>query len=372
MAGAAALALASCGSDTSSVSTGGPSEPVATPPHVTASGSQTVGPSAGESATGSPEHPVVITASQSLLPWQPVPGPTADLVTVGDGWTLTVPQGGHEAQLRGQNPRTIRAGADSRVTDAFLDSTHALVVTEDRLAAVPDRAVLVDLATGRSTTLDGRSDPPTAVGGTWALGPDRVLHATTGPHRAYCLATVELATRRGTIGWCAEPRHGFSRATATADGVTMMTFDAHRPSCRTVVQVAGASITPLPGVTACQGWDSALVGGTPVWSVVPNERRIEAARFYAHTDQGWYDLGPGTSGTLVACAGAAYFVRDPQRSSDPARLLRWDPGDGTLTVAFASKGRGRAFLAAPRCGGDHLTVSAYSSAGDQQVTTRLN
>jgi hypothetical protein len=369
-AGAAALALTSCGSGTSSNPTTEPSDPQASPPHIIASEPQSVTPSAGE--TGGPEHPVSLTASQSLLSWHPVPGPTRDLVTVGDGWTLTVPPGAHEARLRGPRSVTIHAAADFRVTDAFLDTGHALVVTEDRLARVPDRATLVDLATGRATTLDGRSDPPTAVGGTWALGADRVLHATTGPHRTYCLATVDLAGRRGTTGWCAQPRHGFSRATSTPDGVTMMTFDAHRPSCRTVVQVDGTTTTPLPGVTDCKGWDSALVGGTPVWSVVPNERRIDEARFYAHTDQGWYDLGPGTSGTLVACAGAAYFVRDPQRSTDPARLLRWDPMHGSLTIAFASKGRGRAFLAAPRCGGDHLTVSAYSAAGDQQVTTRLN
>ena len=88
------------------------------------------------------------------------------------------------------------------------------------------------------------------------------------------------------------------------------------------------TLTPFPGVTDCKGWDSALLDGTAVWSVVPNERRIEAAHFYAHTDDGWYDLGPGTSGSLVACAGAAYFIRDPatqHRPGDPAALVAAAP-----------------------------------------------
>jgi hypothetical protein len=102
--------------------------------------------------------------------------------------------------------------------------------------------------------------------------------------------------------------------------------------------------------------------------VVPKERRVEAAHFYSHTDAGWFDLGPGTSGSLVACAGAAYFVRDPATKRDRATLLRWDPVAGSLSTAFASAGRGNAFLSPPRCGGDHLTVTAFSAAGDEQVT----
>ena len=67
----------------------------------------------------------------------------------------------------------------------------------------------------------------------------------------------------------------------------------------------------------------------------------------------------------------AYFTRDPESSSDPATLLRWAPDDASLTVAYASKATGNAFLSPPRCGGDHLTVTAYSQAGDQQVTADL-
>ena len=58
-----------------------------------------------------------------------------------------------------------------------------------------------------------------------------------------------------------------------------------------------------------------MLDGTTVWSVVRNEHRIDAAHFYAHTDAGWYDLGPGTTGSLVTCAGDAYFTRDPARAA---------------------------------------------------------
>jgi hypothetical protein len=107
-----------------------------------------------------------------------------------------------------------------------------------------------------------------------------------------------------------------------------------------------------------------------VWSVIPNEHRIEQAHFYARSADGAADLGPGTAGTLVWCRDAAWFVRDPQQEGDPAALMRWTAADG-LTVAYESPG-GRAFLSAPRCGGDAITVTAMAEQGDEQVTAVLS
>lgn len=367
----AALILTSCGSGSGTSSSPGDSVsgPVANPPHTIAT--DTGSPEPTGSALGSPEHPEPAAPVRALLDWRTVPGPTDDLVTVGDHWTLTVPNGAAEARLHGKKSVTIRAAAGSSITDAFLSSTHALVVEEDRQAQHPDRAVLVDLASGRMTTLDQSSDPPTVVGGTWGLGPQTLVHATSGGQGRYCLATVELANGHGTTGWCAEPRHGFRGATITDDGTSMLTFDDHHPSCRTVDQVSGSNLIAFPGVPACKGWDSAMLGGTTVWSVVRNEHRIDTARFYAHTGAGWFDLGAGTTGSLVTCAGSVFFTRDPASRTDPARLMRWSPSQHALTVAYESKGTGRAFLSPPRCGGTHLTVTAYSQAGDEQVTTSL-
>ena len=368
-AAAAAGMLTACGSGSSS-STTSDSGPVASPPHTIASGPETLTTSASPSGSpvGSPDHPVAVEPRQALLDWHAVPGSTKDVVTAGRRWTLTVTAGGQSARLEGPHPRTIQAGAHASITDAFLDDAHALVVSEDRLAQDPDVATVVDLGTGRATTLDRSSSPPTVVGGTWALGPETVVHATSGPHRSYCLATVDLTTGSGTTGWCAEPRHGFSRAAVNGRTTTMMTFDDHRPSCRSLGQVSGSDLTPLPGVTRCKGWDSALTAAGAVWSVVPKEQQVEAAHFYAHTAAGWYDLGPGTSGSLVTCGGSSYFTRDPGSRTDPATLLRWSPDTAELSVVYASKGTGNAFLAPPRCGGTRLTVTSYSQAGDEQVT----
>jgi hypothetical protein len=364
---AAAAALTACGAGGSpgsaDTSHAGGSTPTTGQPDAPTSSSS--------APVGSPRHPVAVPPQEDLLSWTPVPGSTKDVVTVGDGWTMTVTAGGDSARLEGAHARTIRAGAHSTISDAFLSDTHALVVGEDRLASAADRATLVDLGSGRATVLDRTSRPPTVVGGTWALGPDTLAHATSGPGHRYCLASVDLTTGAGTTGWCAPRRHGFSRATITSSAETMMVFDDHHPSCRTLVEVRGADLVPIPGVTHCKGWDSALTDSGTVWSVVPKERRIEAAHFYAHSPSGWYDLGPGNSGSLVVCAGSAYFARDPQGRTDPATLLRWSADDATLSTVFESRGRGNAFLSPPRCGGNHLTVTAYSQAGDEQVTTDL-
>ncbi len=376
-AGGAALLLAgvlmfgACGSGTSSTADGPTSGPPSTAPSSDAPSSTSSSSTPSAPSTGTSDHPAVVTATTALLDWQPVPGSTRDLVTVGGRWRLTVDPDGTAALLQGPHPRTIRAGADARISDAFLDGSHALVVSEDKLAQTPDVATLVDLGSGRARILDRTSTPPTSVGGTWALGPDSLAHATAGPHGSYCVTWLSLGTLRPEADTCVPPRNGLSRASITADGASLMRFDDHHPSCRTLLGRTGAHAVPLPGVADCQGWDSAALSGGAAWSVIPNEHRIEAAHFYAHTASGWFDLGPGTSGSLVACGGAAYFVRDPPTRRDPATLLRWNPGDAGLTTVFASKGRGNAFLSPPRCGGDHLTVTAFAAAGDQQVTASV-
>ncbi len=378
---AAALTLGGCGAGSSSSAgsgpaSGSPSSPASGASSSGAPGSDgssvpTTGPTTGPTSSGSSDHPVAVRPTTDPLPWKPVPGSTRDEVTVGGGWTLTVSSGGDSARLEGPHSRTIAAGPHSSISDAFLDGTHALVVSEDDLARTPDVATLVDLASGRPTILDRTSTPPTSVGGTWALGPTSLAHATAGPHGRYCVVFLRLDSGRPDGRTCVPPRNGLSRASITDDGTTLMRFDAQHPSCRTLLTRAGARFTPLPGVTPCKGWDSTSVRGGVVWSVVPKERRVEAAHFLSHTSAGWFDLGRGTSGTLVACAGAAYFVRDPATRKDPAALLRWDPAHHALATVFTSKGHGNAFLSPPRCGSDHLTVTAFSAAGDQQVTAAL-
>lgn len=322
------LVLAGCSSGADSEADPEPSE----------SASESTSQSAGE-PTGAP-----------ALDWQPVPGPPDTPVT-----------------LNGAGDRV--AGAEHRET--FLSETHSLVVEQDPQETRPARAVLTDLASGAETVLDGDSEVPTTSGGTWALGERTLVHATVAPDGAYCLASVELATGAGSRGWCAPKRHGFTGARITPAGTTVQTFDDARPSCRTVGTVEGETVIPFPDAPACTGWDGLLLDSGPVWSVVRTESNVERADLFAQGPGGPGDvveLGRGTSGTLTECGGSAYFVRDPARAADPARLVRWD---GTSVDVVYESPAGPAFLDAPRCGGDVLTVTAYAEGGDEQVSASL-
>ena len=104
--------------------------------------------------------------------------------------------------------------------------------------------------------------------------------------------------------------------------------------------------------------------------MVPKQTRIEAAHYYARDGDEFFDLGPGTSGTLAWCGDAAYFAQDPLRDGDPARLLRWT-NDGELEVVYETAGRGPAFLTEPRCGDDRITVTAIAESGDEQISAPL-
>lgn len=324
-------------------------------------------PATGSTPTSTPSS--TTPGSAEPLDWRPVDGPVDDPVTRNGEWTLTVTADGSGWELTG--PTTGSGGGMTgwRVGDALLDDDWAVVVLQDQTERRASRATIVELESGRTFSVDGGSDVPTTSGGTWALGDDRLLHATVDDG-AYCLAEVDLERRRSTVAWCAPERHGLSTAHASEGGDSMMTFDDSRPSCRTVVAVADGTTTPFPGVTACKGWEGVLTDDGAVWSEIPRERRIEEAEFHARVGGSYADLGPGLAGSLVECHGAAYFVRDPQRQGEPAVLLRWTPDDGAVVVYESPKGQ--AFLEPPRCGGDAITVTARSSSGDEQVTADLD
>lgn len=371
------VVLAGCSSD-------GPDEPAATStpsesPSVTTSPSDDATPSPTPSdptssaapSGGTADQPEALSPTTSPLDWEPVSGSIRRSVTrsVTDAgeWTLSVT--GASAVLMGPDKRSSGiASSGRRVSDALLDDEYAVVVLQDKAEERPAIARITELATGKTSVLDGRSDLPTANGGTWALDGGTLVHATYS-RGSYCLATVDLASGDSTLGWCAPKRNGFSNAQVTPAGTAMMTFDDSQPACRTVVGLDGTEATPFPGVSDCNAWDAMLLDDGAIWSVVPQEQKIEAAHFYGRAGDGYFDLGPGTSGTLEWCDGASYFVRDPQRNGDPAALMRWSAQDG-LTVAYESPA-GQSFLERPRCGGNTLTVTAYAESGDEQVTVQL-
>lgn len=348
------------------------------------SSSTTPTPTSSSSAPTTPTSPTTsihstpfptdgeVTPTQDLLDWQPVPGPVDSTVTVGGGWTVSTDAGGKVARIDGPQPQTVKAGKNGQVTQVLLDGTRAVVVVQDTLAEHGDRATIVDLTSGGTATVDERTDPPTTTGGTWALGQEMVVHASVGPDGAYCLATVSLESGQGSVGWCAPADNGFRGAVITPAGLSVMSFDNARPvSCATLLSIEGDQATPFDGVTDCQGWDAALLDGGAIWSEVPKPHRQEQAEFHARVGDQPLDLGPGTTGSLVWCGSAAYFVRDPQTKTDPARLLRFTP-DGTLAVVYESKSHGNAFLSAPRCGGDTITLTSLGEAGDEQVSATIS
>jgi hypothetical protein len=348
----AALLLAGCAADEP--------EPAPAP---AASTDESPEPTGEETGSAAPSR------QPSALDWKPVPGPVEDEVTVSGGSTLRRLASGDRVELTGPTRTTIEAGRDFRITDAFMDGQYAVVVAEHERAEQPNRATIVELETGERTMLDGDSSVPTTVGGTWALGSGLLVHATTRG-RDYCLALMDLTTGRGAGGPCVPPRHGLTNATVSPGGISVMTFDDSRPSCRTLQRLTGTRLEPLAGVEECRGWEAVTTETAAIWGVVDNERRVEASTLYADAGSGPVEVGPVTTGTLTWCGDAAYVVRDPQRDTDPARLLRVAT-DGSVEVVYESPGAGRAFLSAPRCGGTDLTVTAYSDDGDEQVTAPL-
>jgi hypothetical protein len=374
----AALALTGCGGNGGRADADGssPDATASSSPATASSPSASSSPSAPSTpgATGAPvgtaADPEVLAARRDLLDWSPAPGAVDDTVTRGGGATLSVDENGTRAVLdAGRASTTIRATPREQVADTLLDGRWAVVVLQDRQETRPSSATVVDLRSGRRFVIDGASAVPTVNGGTWALGEGHVLHPTV--HRgAYCIASVDLASRTAQRGWCAPERHGFNAARITPAGDTLLTFDDSRPAaCQTAARLDGTSVAPLPGVDRCKAFESLALRDGAVWSVIPKERNIEASHVYARSGGSWLDLGPATAGTLTWCGDAAYFARDPQRDGDDAALLRWSPERG-LDVVYESPG-GQAFLTAPRCGGDTVTITALAQAGDEQVSAPL-
>ncbi|HET7194573.1 MAG TPA: hypothetical protein VFI99_06235 [Nocardioides sp.] len=351
-------------------------EPSSSPTGKSSSPAQTEAPGGTETTEnedalegGTAASPAAVEPTINLLKWTRVPGPATATVTRSGAWTLSVAEGGGRATLQGPSgSRTFVADSRQRISDGLIDGDWAAVVFQDEQETQPATAQIVRLgAKGGDFTVDASSDVPTTTGGTWALGDGTLVHPTIGPGGSYCLATVDLEKRTSERTWCAEKRHGFNAAQITPAGTSLMTFDDQQPSCRTVAQVASEDVVPFDGVEKCLGWEGVLVDDGAVWSVVPKQNRVEEARYYARSGDAYFDLGPGTSGTLAWCGGATYFAQDPVRDGDPARLLRWTPA-GELEVVYETRGRGPAFLTEPRCGGDRITVTAVAESGDEQVS----
>ena len=346
------VALAGCGAD----------EPAAGPtPTAPSSSSGTPAAPAG----GTADEPAPVEPTPGLLAWRDTGVPTDARYVKGPEWEALADAGGTQVELtRDGDAVTVRAGGGRTISEVLVSADWAVVVEQDRTETAPSEVVAVDLTSGEQRDV---VSPPAASGGSWALTAGD-LYYPTYVDDAYCLATGALADGNGEDGWCAPDRSGFSGLTASEHGVGIMTFDDARPvACRTVNLLDGSGLPqPVEGATDCAAWDVAATADGALWSEVPRPRRQEEARFLASADGGYFDLGPGTTGTAVPCGDSVFFVRDPQGDDEPARLMRWTPRR-TLEVAYETASAGNAFLGEPVCGGDVLTLTSFGEQGDEHV-----
>lgn len=361
-----ALVLSSC---SSAEETGDPTTP-------STSASESPGSSGSASPTtdglpeaGTPEEPATVEAVADPLEWSEQVDPLKASVTAGSAHTLTAQRSGDRAVLAGPQGQRFNPPDGFRFSETMLDEDYAVVVAQDRTETEPSVATVVDLNSGDTSTVDGSSDPATINGGSWALGQGRLYHPTTGSDGAYCLAEVDLATDTGQTTYCAEPNTGFNQVRRTPEGLSLLSFDNGRPACRTVLSVGEASTEPFPGATECEAWEGLLMPQGAIWTVIPNENQVETGAVRARIDDGYYDLGSSLTGSLVWCAGAAYFSQNQTTDTGAARVLRWD-GESLATVLETGEGGGSS-ISAPRCGGNAITVSVLAESGDQQLTASL-
>ena len=359
---AAAVMLTAC------TSTQGPAD---APP---APQGSTTGSNAGNAAPPSPGEAVRgVDPEPALLSWSPVSQPVDRTVVAGSGVEIGIAPDGSAAHLTGAQRRTITAPRGYVVSETLLDGDHAVVVMTDQQEVSPARALVLPLDGEPEWEIDGNADAPTTSGGAWALGQGRVHYASV-TDGAYCLAEADLAAETTKVRWCAPESTGFANVEITPAGTTLLTFDDGRPSCRTPAWLPPTGDpVPLTGPEPCAGWDAVWLaggsaGGGLAWTDVPNENDVGSSTLSVTDGATTLTLGSVLSGSLVWCAGAAYASQE-QDGPAPARLLRWQPG-AAPTVAYTAP-RGETLISAPRCGGDQLTVSVLSTAGDRQVSALL-
>lgn len=301
------------------------------------------------------------------LDWRHTGHEASEPVMVGERWTAISSE--TDVVFEGEERLVVPVAEGGSVDAVLLAGDTAVVSAGFGGETTSGWAVRVDLATGDRTEI---VTPEPANGGAWAMTGDDLYYPTRGEGGGYCLATLALADGNGEDGWCAPARTGWTGLTATEYGVGLLTFDDARPvSCRTAHLLDGTGVPqPVDGPAPCTAWDVAATSTGVVYSEVPKAQRQEAARFYAVADGRKRSLGRGTTGSLVPCGGESFFVRDPRSDTDPARLMRWDGAE--LSVAYASKARGNAFLGEPACADGVLTVSAFGEGGDEQVSASVS
>ena len=319
-------------------------------------------PPATEPATGAPAAP---------LDWQPTGHSIDERVIVGEKWTAiaTETEVRFESNTGDADDVSLPAAGSGTVNAVLLERDTAVVSFAFGGETTVGLGYRIDLSTGEQAEI---VTPEPANGGDWALIDDSLYYPALDEHEKACLATLAVTDGNGEEGWCPPGRVGIAELEANDHGVAAMLFDYDSDiSCRTLTLLDQTGVPePVEGPAECTGWDIAATGTGIIWSEVPRPKRQEVAEFHALTDGAAKKLATGTTGSLTSCGDDTFFVSDPEKMTDPARLLRWD--GTTLSVAYESASKGNAFLGEPECADGILTISSFGEDGDEQVSASVS
>lgn len=322
------------------------------------------------SETSSPTDETSEPATPAELDWQPTGQSPDDRVIVGAKWTAIAT----ETEVRFESdedadPVELSDDNGGSVDAVLLEGDTAVVLYAFGGETVEGLGYRIDLTTGEQTRI---VTPAPANGGDSALIDDSLYYPALNEDQDACLATLAVSDGNGEEGWCPSGRVGIAELDASEYGVAMMLFDYGSDiSCR-ALHLLDQTGTPQPvdGPAECTGWDIAATSTGVIWSEVPKPKRQESAVFHAMVDGTAQELAPGTTGSLISCGGDSFFVSDPAKPTDPARLMRWDGTD--LSVAYESTSTGDAFLGQPECADGILTLTSYGDEGDEQVSASVS
>lgn len=347
IAAALLLVAAGCADD---------SEPTAEP---------TTSPSDSPSESPSESEPV------APLDWQPTGHSVDERVIVGERWTgiATESEVRFQSNTDDADDVSVPAAGSATVNAVLLEGDTAVVSFAFGGETTVGLGYRIDLATGEQTEI---VTPQPANGGDWALIDDSLYYPALDEDENACLATLAVTDGNGEDGWCPPGRVGIAELEANDHGVGAMLFDYDSDiSCRTLTLLDQTGVPqPVEGPADCAGWDIAATGTGIIWSEIPRPKRQEVAVFHALVDDAPQRLASGTTGSLTSCGDDTFFVSDPVKATDPARLLRWD--GTTLSVAYESASKGNAFLGRPECADGILTISSFGEDGDEQVSASVS
>lgn len=303
------------------------------------------------------------------LDWQPTDRSVDERVIVGQRWTAIATE--TDVRFEGTTGADEVAGPTDEggtVNAVLLEGDTAVVSFAYGGETITGTGYRIDLTTGEQTEI---VTPEPANGGDWALIDDSLYYPALDENQDACLATLAVTDGNGEEGWCPPERVGIAELEANEHGVAAMLFDYGSDiSCRTLTLLDQAGVPqPVEGPADCSGWDIAATSTGIIWSEVPRPKRQESAVFHALVDGNAKELGTGTTGTLTSCGGDTFYVSDPVKQTDPARLMRWD--GAALSVAYESESRGNAFLGTPECADGIITISSYGEDGDEQVSANV-